>query len=415
MYRAGHLRFPTFCSLDTEVGRDGVALSKATLRKNELGVVTTKRSHRHTAALDSTTEFSDCHAECVDLDAMEEAARDGEYHLVEAYFDDMFSFGNFSRFSEYAWMSKELKMKIVKKMCSEGIGVDGDQLEVGQASGAARREPPPLVESPAHSRRRVRRAARARAASLSAYPVSPRGGADGDRRRLGPREGRTKRPSPTMRQPATRRAWGGARGAHTTAIAIASLSRLTRLSHGRCRRRRVVETNHTPKQAGSPIDPTFWPIHPTVERLWAHKKLKHMMGDEQWPDGHGPLHRMNSMYENCTGHAPDDLVPFHFSLQVRAAARRAPLSLARRAPQRRRTVRLFRERRRVATRRGAPLVARPSRGARPSLTSRPTTPARRRRALRGAARLIACRGARSDDERRRRDDQHVRVEALHER
>ena len=47
-----------------------------------------------------------------------------------------------------------------------------------------------------------------------------------------------------------------------------------------------------------------------------HKKLKNVMGDETWPTGSGPLHRMTAMYENCTGHEPDDVVPFRFSLQT---------------------------------------------------------------------------------------------------
>ena len=159
MYRAGHLRFPLFCSMDTP--------------------------------------FSECHAECVDLDDLEKASRKGEHYLVERYFDDMFSFGNFTAYSEYNWLAKELKAKIVKKVCEKGIGYDGDQLE-----------------------------------------------------------------------------------------------------------------------AGSPIDPSFWPVHPTVERLWMHKKLKGAMGDETWPDGTGPLHRITAMYANCTGHDPEDVVPFRFSVQT---------------------------------------------------------------------------------------------------
>jgi hypothetical protein len=36
-------------------------------------------------------------------------------------------------------------------------------------------------------------------------------------------------------------------------------------------------------EAGSPFDISFWPIHPTIERLWHFKKLKGFFSDESWP------------------------------------------------------------------------------------------------------------------------------------
>ena len=55
-------------------------------------------------------------------------------------------------------------------------------------------------------------------------------------------------------------------------------------------------------EASSPYDISFWPIHPTAERLWAAKKLMNMFTDETWPDG-------TSSYDNCGGHDVTDLIP----------------------------------------------------------------------------------------------------------
>ena len=129
-----------------------------------------------------------------DLDDLEKATRKGEHYLVEKYFDDMFSFGNFTAYSEYNWLAKELKAKIVKKVCEKGIGYDGDQLE-----------------------------------------------------------------------------------------------------------------------AGSPMDPSFWPLHPTMERLWLFKKLAGGFTDEAWPSVD------YATVDGCHGHKAGDVIPFRFSLKTQSS------------------------------------------------------------------------------------------------
>ena len=36
--------------------------------------------------------------------------------------------------------------------------------------------------------------------------------------------------------------------------------------------------------SGGPIDPLFWPVHPTIDRLWHWRRLNGM-DDESWPSG----------------------------------------------------------------------------------------------------------------------------------
>ena len=59
-------------------------------------------------------------------------------------------------------------------------------------------------------------------------------------------------------------------------------------------------------ESGSPMDPSFWPIHGTVERLWLKKKLLGF-SNEAWPSDY-------STVTGCYGHNATDLVPFSFSL-----------------------------------------------------------------------------------------------------
>ncbi len=70
--------------------------------------------------------------------------------------------------------------------------------------------------------------------------------------------------------------------------------------------------------AESPFDPSFWVIHPTIERLWMWKKLQTAPGDEDavaktkfrsfkdeaWPT------KGAAQVVGCSGHAAHDDVPF---------------------------------------------------------------------------------------------------------
>ena len=63
-------------------------------------------------------------------------------------------------------------------------------------------------------------------------------------------------------------------------------------------------------ESGSPADISFWPIHPTIERLWMWKKLRHGFTDEKWVDS-----TTNSIFgDSCTGHAQEDMIAYPFKL-----------------------------------------------------------------------------------------------------
>ena len=63
-------------------------------------------------------------------------------------------------------------------------------------------------------------------------------------------------------------------------------------------------------ESGSPADISFWPIHPTIERLWMWKKLRHGFTDEKWVDS-----TTNSIFgDSCTGHAEEDMIAYPFKL-----------------------------------------------------------------------------------------------------
>ncbi len=147
MYRAGYLEFPDYCSLDTN--------------------------------------FSDCHATCMELDQLQDAITDKDDTYIEDYWEMMFAWS--SATDSYTWLSHEVKVTIIRMVCEGGFAVDGDQLE-----------------------------------------------------------------------------------------------------------------------SGSPMDPAFWPIHGTVERLWLYKKLLGFT-NEGWPDDY-------STVSECFGHNATDLIPFSFSL-----------------------------------------------------------------------------------------------------
>ncbi|KAH8058255.1 symporter [Aureococcus anophagefferens] len=62
-------------------------------------------------------------------------------------------------------------------------------------------------------------------------------------------------------------------------------------------------------ESGSPMDPSFWPIHPTMERLFIYKKISDTFESESWP-GTG-----SAAVTNCTGHQKSSVIPFAFSLR----------------------------------------------------------------------------------------------------
>merc|ERR1712146_705317 len=57
-------------------------------------------------------------------------------------------------------------------------------------------------------------------------------------------------------------------------------------------------------ESGSPSDISFWPIHPTIERLWMWKRLNGGFTDEVWRNSSASLYG-----QSCSGHRSDDLIP----------------------------------------------------------------------------------------------------------
>ena len=67
-------------------------------------------------------------------------------------------------------------------------------------------------------------------------------------------------------------------------------------------------------ESASPMDPSFWPIHPTMERLWMYKKISRTLYNETWPA------TSYSIWDSCCGHRAHDIIPFRFSLKTTGAA-----------------------------------------------------------------------------------------------
>ncbi|CAM9789553.1 unnamed protein product, partial [Scytosiphon promiscuus] len=67
-------------------------------------------------------------------------------------------------------------------------------------------------------------------------------------------------------------------------------------------------------QAGSSLDPTFWPMHPTMERMFMFSTLTGKTSDMSWPDdSEDPSIKWLSKYgDECTGHRGFDVFPFGF-------------------------------------------------------------------------------------------------------
>ncbi|CAM9494069.1 unnamed protein product [Ectocarpus sp. 6 AP-2014] len=72
-------------------------------------------------------------------------------------------------------------------------------------------------------------------------------------------------------------------------------------------------------QASSSLDPSFWPTHPTMERLWMYSILTGHITDFTWPDDDVTVTKPDgtvevesiSLYgETCTGHRGSDVFPF---------------------------------------------------------------------------------------------------------
>ncbi|CAM9305494.1 unnamed protein product [Ectocarpus fasciculatus] len=72
-------------------------------------------------------------------------------------------------------------------------------------------------------------------------------------------------------------------------------------------------------QSSSPLDPTFWSMHPTMERLLIFKLLAGTFTDYSWPDEVGPWVGMDGVEydvtistrsDTCYGHRGSDIFPY---------------------------------------------------------------------------------------------------------
>merc|ERR1711998_515789 len=57
-------------------------------------------------------------------------------------------------------------------------------------------------------------------------------------------------------------------------------------------------------ESASPVDVSFWPIHPNLERIWMIKKLSGTFTSEEWPTNG------SAISSDCYGHGPDDVLPY---------------------------------------------------------------------------------------------------------
>jgi len=71
-------------------------------------------------------------------------------------------------------------------------------------------------------------------------------------------------------------------------------------------------------EAGSPSDPSFWPIHPTIDRLLQYKHIVNPFGNEDWgnPGRNASTSYCTTSGGSCDGHHEDDVVPFHVKAMV---------------------------------------------------------------------------------------------------
>eukprot|EP00904_Undaria_pinnatifida_P007024 jgi/Undpi1/3451/HiC_scaffold_16.g06823.m1 len=72
-------------------------------------------------------------------------------------------------------------------------------------------------------------------------------------------------------------------------------------------------------QSSSSLDPMFWPMHPTIERLWQFAVLTEQVTEFSWPDndrdvtladGTSYTQYVSSYYEECSGHQGSHVFPY---------------------------------------------------------------------------------------------------------
>lgn len=78
---------------------------------------------------------------------------------------------------------------------------------------------------------------------------------------------------------------------------------------------------HLVDQASSSLGPLFWPLHPTIERMWQFSVLTDTVTDFTWPDSDvnittsdgsnvTEILSTSSRDDLCSGHAGSDVFPY---------------------------------------------------------------------------------------------------------
>jgi hypothetical protein len=65
-------------------------------------------------------------------------------------------------------------------------------------------------------------------------------------------------------------------------------------------------------ESASPLDPSFWPVHPTVDRLLQYKRLVNPFWNTHWMDTSAqlPMGTTFCVTTQCKGHHVDDVTTF---------------------------------------------------------------------------------------------------------
>ena len=71
-------------------------------------------------------------------------------------------------------------------------------------------------------------------------------------------------------------------------------------------------------ESGSPVDPSFWPIHPEIERLLIYKLIQQPFTHSEWANPNGTTtYCIYDSIGGCQGHHPYDIT--HFAMKVKDA------------------------------------------------------------------------------------------------
>lgn len=68
-------------------------------------------------------------------------------------------------------------------------------------------------------------------------------------------------------------------------------------------------------ESASPADPSFWPIHPTLDRLLIYKRLVQPFKNATFYNPSGPTYFCEYTDAECMGHHPEDMASYHVNVE----------------------------------------------------------------------------------------------------